>query len=105
MMWIVPTLSAVTRECDVSCAGGRGAPLLTVSLCKQSGMEAVCHAVASWAVSTRANPCLLEVMDSYKEDIEKQLTQGIPFPCCVVVCVRIVFHLCLLVLVHCAVCS
>ena len=84
----------------MSCAGGREALPLTVALCKQSGMEVVCHAVASWAVSMRVNPCLLEIMDSYKEDIEKQLTPGTyPIPYCMVA------GMWLLVLVHCPSCS
>ena len=70
-------MPAATCECDASCAGSQEVPPLTVAHCKQSGMEVVSHAVASWAVSKRANPCLLEIMDSYKEDIEKQLAQGV----------------------------
>ena len=68
---------AIACALDLSCAGSQEGPPLTVAHCKQSGMEVVSHAVASWAVSKRLNPCLLEIMDSYKEDIEKQLTQGV----------------------------
>ena len=64
-------------ESDLSCTGSQEAPLLTVAHCKQSGMEVVSHTVASWAVGKGANPCFLEIMDSYKEDVEKQLTQGV----------------------------
>ena len=72
LRWLAPAC-----EPGLSCAGSQEAPPLTVAHCKQSGMEAVSHAVAGWAVSKRANPFLLEIMDSYKEDIEKQLTQGV----------------------------
>ena len=72
-------------ECNLSCAESRVPPPLTVAHCKQSGMEVVSQALASWAVSKRANPCLLEIMDSYKQDIETQLTQGVS-PQCVMAC-------------------
>ena len=62
------------HQFNLSCAESQVTPPLTVAHCKQSGMEVVSQAVASWAVSKRANPCLLEIMDSYKQDIEKQLT-------------------------------
>jgi len=48
-------------------------------------------------VAKRANPYLLEIMDSYKQDIEKQLTQGVRLP---TVCDGMFIMCCLLINVY-----